>query len=160
MARRKRKYLKYTNKLAEYVLERMESGKNLIEICREYNSGLPEGDATLKPNSIHKWKRDHPDFKEQYNTAYESRIQYMSEYIDDLAHTPLPETGDHKRDNLELTRRKMIIDTIKFELAKLNASRFKQEVKVTHDNAPQIIVQSYAVPDLEANSEEDSEELH
>jgi hypothetical protein len=142
----KRKYLKYSTKLANHVCEEMESGKNLIDICTAYNSKLAEGEATLKPNSIHKWKRDHAEFKEQYNTAYESRIQYLSEYIDAIAHEPLPDTGDHKRDNLELTRKKMIIDTIKFELAKLNSHRFKQVVEVQHQNAPNIVVQSYSTP--------------
>lgn len=157
MARPKRKYLKYTKKIAEHVCQEMEQGKNLIDICNTYNKKLLEGDATLKPNSIHKWKRDHPEFKEQYNTAYESRIQYMSEYIDALAHEPLANTGDHKRDNLELTRRKLIIDTVKFELAKLNANRFKQQVEVTHANAPQIVIQSYAIPNLIDQEDEQDE---
>jgi hypothetical protein len=164
MARpKKRKYLKYTNKLSEYVLERIESGKNLLEICKEYNATLADGEPTLKANSIHKWKRDHPEFKEQYDIAYESNIQYQCEYIEWLSAQPPADTGDYKRDGLLLNQRKNEIDTIKFKLAKLNANRFKQEVKVTHEGAPQIVVQSYATPDLSVqadNKDLDKEELH
>jgi hypothetical protein len=160
MARRKKQPLmRFSKEIAEHICSEMESGKNLIDICNQYNKKLKEGEPTLKANTIHRWKRNKEGFREEYNIAYESRIQYMSEYIDSLAHEPVPDTGDFKRDNMELTRRKIIIDTIKFELAKLNASHFKQEVNVTHENAPQIIVQSYLAP-LDDATDSEEEELH
>jgi hypothetical protein len=56
----------------------------------------------------------------------------------------------------------MIIDTIKFELAKLNAGRFKQQVEVHHKDLPQIIVQSYATSDilLDSDEEDKQDEVH
>lgn len=162
MARKKKQPLmRFSKDLAEHICQQMELGINLVDICKAYNKKAKEGEATLKPNTIHKWKREKPEFREQYNIAYESRIQYMSEYINALAEEPVPDTGDFKRDNQELTRRKIIIDTLKFTLAKLNASHFKQEINVTHENAPQIIVQSYLDPTLDVTKGiNKDEELH
>ena len=156
----KRVYLKYTEELGEYVLQGLEDGKTLTAICFEYNQGKTADGGTLKQNSIHKWKRDHPEFKIQYDIAYESKLQFISEYMEWLAAQPPEETGDHKRDNLLLTQRKNYIDTLKFKLATLNAAHFKQAITVHHENIPQIVVTSYATSVLLDDADEDKEGVH
>ena len=160
MPRPRRKYLKYTKALGEHVCSKIEQGENLIEICNKYNKTLVGDAPTLKSNSIHKWKRDHPEFKEQYDIAYTSNLEYQCEYIEWLSAQPPANTGDYKRDTILLNQRKNEIDTIKFKLAKLNANRFKQELTVTHENAPNIVIQSYSTPVLSEDKGEEHDELH
>lgn len=154
----RRKSLKYSKKLAEYVLTHMEKGKDLVAICKEYNKKLKEGEPTLKENSIHSWKRHHPGFKELYDIAYESRLHYLCEYILWLSAQPPENTGDYKRDAALLNQRKLHIDTVKFTLAKLNAIHFKQEINVSHKNAPTIVLTDYSTSAIVETEDEKEEE--
>lgn len=150
----KAKAMKLTPTIQEYVLTRMELGKTIIEICKEYNKIAEKSDsALLKPNTIHAWKRTNKEFARQYDIAYESRLQYLADYIEDLAKQPAPDTGDAKRDSIELQQRKLEIDTIKFTLAKLNASHYKQHVEVHNTGAPQIVVTSFLNEPLDSHND-------
>jgi hypothetical protein len=151
--KKKKKYLKYSQKLAEYVLSRVEQGKTIKSICQEYNDSIKEGEPTLKENSIHKWKRDHPEFKKLHKIAYDSCIEYLCDYMMWLSQQPPADTGDYKRDAALLNQRKLEIDTLKFTLAKLNASRFKQEINVTGETTQtQIVVANYSTPNVDIST--------
>jgi hypothetical protein len=155
------KKIKYSPSIANMIFTQMESGLTVNEICRKYNKIAEKSDSPqLQPSTIMYWKRSNPDFAKQYDTAYESRMQYLADYIEDLSRAPAPDTGDAKRDSIELQQRKLEIDTIKFTLAKLNAVHFKQYVEVDNKGQPTIVVSSFMEPTINVKSDNDSDSKH
>jgi hypothetical protein len=119
----------YSDKLATYVLGEIEKGRTLTSICRE--EGVPSH-AT-----IHKWVRDdYKGFGAKYQTSRETQLNYFIDQMHDIADAPPPVPPEFVRNdkgemeklegtdrklwvNAENQRRRLKVDAIKFQTAKL-----------------------------------------
>ena len=125
----RKKGVKYTKKIADYILGEIEKGRSLTSICREEN--IP----TYR--SVQQWVRDDKkDFAQGYKQARETQLNYFIDQMHDIADAPPPvppefvenmkgemvplEGADRKLwVNAEVQRRRLKVDTIKFQAGKL-----------------------------------------
>lgn len=134
----------YTYQLAQQICERLSTtDRGLQDIC---------GDNDMPGKStVWRWLSQYPEFWEMYTRAREFQTEIMYDEMERIALEPLPETDvfDLLGNNVgsavngsvamaEVQRRKLIIDVIKFKLAKLQPKRFGDnknmsiDVKVRH----------------------------
>jgi hypothetical protein len=120
--------IKPTKKIKNYVCEQIEMGRSLTDICKE--EGLPAH------RTIHKWVRDDEEFALDYRQARETQMNYLIDVMNDIADLPppvppaevknehgkmVPLEGTERKlwVNAVIQQRRLKIDTIKFQAAKL-----------------------------------------
>lgn len=74
---------KYSVKLQDFIVDKIEGGMTLAEICREY--GPPK--QTIVPNekNCYRWKKKYPEFKKALDDAYQTLIFKMMDEMNDLS---------------------------------------------------------------------------
>lgn len=129
MPRAKNHGIKYSKKVANYILTEIEKGRSLTSICAE--STVPSYRA------VQAWVRENKyEFTKLYRQARETQLNLFIDQMNDIADAPPPvapsfvvndegakvplEGGDRKLwVNAEIQRRRLKVDTIKFQAAKL-----------------------------------------
>jgi len=104
--------LKYSKKLASQVIELMEQGNTLSQVCEKLDV---EG---LKPYTILGWRRFYPEFKDEYELAYDSRSALWSDELYTIASAELPPFDNKLELTAEVQRRRFQIDVLKTILNK------------------------------------------
>lgn len=89
MAKR-RKAVRYTKKLAEFICDKIESGMSVAQIVRKY--GPESGDDFKVPTekTIYRWRRQHQDFKADYDIAYQTFMYRKIDEMYDIGDAELP----------------------------------------------------------------------
>ena len=108
--------LKYNSKTASMVIELMEQGNTLSQVCdilsKEFNI---EG---LKPYTILSWRRNYPEFKEEYEIAYDSRSAMWTDELYAISSEPFPVFDNKLELSAEIQRRRFRLDVLKVLLNK------------------------------------------
>jgi hypothetical protein len=128
MAKRKRN-VGYTKKRAEFILRELEKGRTLTRICTE--------DDLPTYSTVQKWIRDDvEEFAAAYKQARETQLNLWIDQMNDIADLPPPVPPDFVKNekgedvplkdgdrklwvNAENQRRRLKVDTIKFQAGKL-----------------------------------------
>ena len=93
---------KYTKKLADEIIEKMESGKTLSEICRDEK--MPHRGTVIR------WSQsDRCGFRDRYEKAQDIRALTMVDEIIDIADNS---NGETARDRLRVDARKWIVSKL------------------------------------------------
>lgn len=85
MTKKRAPKIRYSKKLATFICKQIEAGHSVADICRKHGrkKGRKDGANTVPESAtIYKWRREHPEFKEQYDIAYQT---YMYSKIDELS---------------------------------------------------------------------------
>lgn len=145
MAAKKRVTVRYSSELADFICSKVEKGLTLTDICRKYKSKMPDR-AT-----IYQWRRKRPGFKEQFDTAYQTKLYGHLDEIYELMDAPLP-TPDEVRakygiesDDMkslktylyaEQQNRRLKVDSLKFITSKIMPKmvpEMSDKIKVDHE---------------------------
>ena len=123
------KMVKHSEKLVSYVLGEIAKGRTLTSICKE--EGIPAH------STIHEWVReDYKGFGAKYQVARETQLNYFIDQMHDIADAPPPIAPEYVTDdsgkrmklegtdrklwcNAETQRRRLKVDAIKFQTAKI-----------------------------------------
>ena len=128
MATKRKRSVGYTKKRGDYILKELEKGRTLTHILKEED--LPTY------STVCKWVREDDDFGRKYKIARESQLNLWVDQMMDIADLPPPvppdfvendkgeqiplKDGDRKLwVNAENMRRRLKVDTIKFQAGKL-----------------------------------------
>lgn len=74
---------KYSQKLQEFIADKIEGGMTLSEVCKEY--GPPKHDACPNEKTCYRWKKKYPEFKKALDEAYQTLIFKMMDEMNDLS---------------------------------------------------------------------------
>jgi hypothetical protein len=107
--------LKYSKRLAALVVDLMEQGNTLSQLCTIVSE---RHGIELQPYTVLGWRRNHPDFKEEYELAYDSRSALWSDELYSIASAPMPLFDDKLQLTAELQRRRLQVDVLKVLLNK------------------------------------------
>jgi len=125
----RRKTVKHTKKIAEYILGEIEKGRSLTSICKE--------ETVPSYRAVQQWVRDDKyDFAAAYKQARETQLNLFIDQMHDIADAPPPVPPEFVKNekgemiplkdmdrklwvNAEVQRRRLKIDTIKFIAGKL-----------------------------------------
>ena len=167
----RKKGVTHTKKVASYILSELEKGRTLTRICKD--------DSVPTYSTVQKWVRDDiEDFGHKYKIARESQLNLWVDQMMDIADLPPPVPPETVKDdkgkevplkdgdrklwvNAENQRRRLKVDTIKFQAGKLAGvmgHNTKAGVQVTGDV---INILNYATmdPALVVNIEESVAEV-
>ena len=104
---------KIVNKIImQNIANRLANGESLVQVCK--TKGMPSY------RSITRAVQDDEQLWEIYRKGRVMQAEYFSDYINDLAVQPLPESVDNRLLNAEVQRRRLEIDTLKWTLAGYN----------------------------------------
>lgn len=163
MATRKKKFIvRYSAELADFICSKVEKGMTLTDICRKYKSKMPES------KTVYQWRRTRPDFKEKYDTAYQTKLYGHLDEIMDLMDAPLP-TPDEVREKYgiegddvkslktylyaEQQNRRLKIDSLKFITSKIMPKmvpEMSDKIKVDHEvKGMTFVLQDWSTPKVE-----------
>jgi hypothetical protein len=146
MATKRKRNVGFTKKRADYILKELEKGRTLTRICKD--------DDLPTYSTVQKWVRDDvEDFAQAYKVARESQLNLWVDQMMDIADLPPPVPPETVKDdkgkeialkdgdrklwvNAENQRRRLKVDTIKFQAGKLAGvmgHNTKAGVQVTGD---------------------------
>lgn len=127
----------YTPEIGEAICAQLATTKDGMEVIARRMG--------KNPQMVWRWLSEKPDFREMYVRAREFQTELMYDEIEKLAYAPLTHNGNPVDDPndpgillegalafAETNRRKMIIDVLKFKLAKLQPRRFGNNTTVDH----------------------------
>lgn len=152
--------VRYSKKIAKFICSKIEDGMTIKAIAQEYAGKVPH------EKSIWRWRTRYPDFKTLIDSALQTKFWMTNDKIGELTNKPLP-TPDElaKKYNTddktlikaylaaELKQRRDVFDKYRLDLSKLAPKMFPEfsdKVQIEHKGnvgGPQIVIQSYAVPD-------------
>lgn len=115
---------KYTPALATAICEAVEDGASLRKACTAAGVGV----ATAR-----RWMEKRPDFAERYARACSQRQNMMEERLLELYELGHEVAKDEINPNAKIQAVKIEIDSIKWQLSKLQPGRYgdKQQIEVT-----------------------------
>ena len=93
------------------IANRLACGESLVTICK--TKDMPSY------RSVTRAVQDDDELWEIYRKGRVLQAEYYSDYINDLAVQPLPESVDNRLLNAEVQRRRLEIDTLKWPLARI-----------------------------------------
>jgi hypothetical protein len=74
---------KYSQKLQDFIVDKIEGGMTLAEVCREY--GPPTHNVVPIEKTCYRWKKKYPEFKKALDDAYQTLIFKMMDEMNDLS---------------------------------------------------------------------------
>ena len=110
---------KYSKKLVEFIVDKIEGGMTLAEVCREYEGTVPT------EKSCYRWKKQYPEFKKALDEAYQTLIFKMMDEMNDLSKKAmvladeLKNCTDMEEAKFESTRLKGQLDATKTRIKAL-----------------------------------------
>ncbi len=135
--------LKYSKRLGDLVIDLMEQGNTLSQLCAIISD---QQGITIAPYTVLGWRRHHPEFKEEYEIAYDSRSALWSDELYSIASAPMPLFEDKLQMTAELQRRRLQVDVLKVLLNKHRPTPTvaKPSTKVDNSSGPVTIsVEAY-----------------
>jgi hypothetical protein len=105
----------YKKELVEKILNRIASGESVRSIAS--TSDMPNA------STIHAWVLENDEFSKKYAVAKQIGAEIDAEKIEEIA----------RNENIDVNRAKLIIDTMKWNLAKKLPGRFGDKMDVTSD---------------------------
>lgn len=106
----------YLPEVADDVCALIADGESLRSVCKR--PGMPNTTKVMR------WLREHPDFREQYAKAMESRADAVFEELFDIA-------DDVTEEPSAVAKARLRIDTRKWALARMSPKKYGD--KVTQD---------------------------
>lgn len=104
----------YSEDLANLILDRLEAGESLTDICAE--PGMPSMRTVLR------WAAEHAGFCHEYSRAREAQAERMDDSIQKEAEATTPENAHAQR---------VKIDALKWRAAKMAPKKFGDKVQHT-----------------------------
>jgi len=135
---------KYSLKIQEFIVDKIEGGMTLAEVCREY--GPPTGIHVPNEKSCYRWKKKYPEFKKAVDDAYQTLIFKMMDEMNDLSKEAmklanlLKQCQDMEDAKFEAVKLKGQLDAVKMRIKALEfmltriAPKLVPELKETPAN--------------------------
>ena len=161
---------KYSQKIVEFIVDKIEGGMTLAEICREY--GPPTHSTVPNEKTCYRWKKKYPEFKKSLDSAYQTLIFKFMDEMNDLSKKILrmskevrefevvvDDMGDKDysgrnlaKDNLkmEIEACKLRHKSLEFMLTRIAPKlvpELKEDSQTTFTNLPPINIINYSRPD-------------
>jgi hypothetical protein len=114
---------KYSPKIVDFIVDKIEGGMTLAEVCREY--GPPSSELIPNEKSCYRWKKKYPEFKKALDDAYQTLIFKMMDEMNDLSKESmrladeLKESGNMREAKFEAIRLKGQLDAVKTRIRAL-----------------------------------------
>lgn len=121
--------MRYTTKWRDYIAAMIVDGESLVSISKK--EGHPSYSVLCQ------WRRFYPDFKEAIDNAKLDRAELLAEKALSIAEDPelIGDTRDDQK--IELDRKKIVIDNLKWMAEKSDPAKYGKQTKITGDkNAP------------------------
>lgn len=141
----KKKPTKYSKKVAEFLCSKIEQGMNPTNVVKNYP------DQMCSYGTIWVWRREHKEFREMLDLAYESYIMLMIDEMDDITRNKTPLHFDREEARAYADDRRIrlnALDKLTGRAAAVLTKRFDTKQTIVHEGenlgGPQIIIQSYA----------------
>lgn len=115
--------LKYSNKVQDFIVDKIEGGMTLAEVCREY--GPPNSTVIPNEKTCYRWKKKYPEFKKALDDAYQTLIFKMMDEMNDLSKEAmnlkdqLSACTDIGEAKFEATKLKGMLDAVKTRIKAL-----------------------------------------
>lgn len=105
----------YTEELAKEICLRISNGRSLSAVCRD--SDMPSRSI------IYDWLAEKKEFSDRYHEADLQRADFHADEMIDIADNVIPDAA-------EVAKAKLQIDTRKWQVARMNATKYgdKQQV--------------------------------
>lgn len=160
MTSKRSKKVAFTQKVKEFILDKMSQGYDIAQICEKWPDKVPHRD------SIYRKSITDPEFGEQINQGYTillmHRLDELHKISGQTASEAYPHVEDWRQAEATLKRR---IDEAKFVLGKMApilSKRFDKAQKIEVEGAnigPQLTVINYHMPEIEAKNATIIEEI-
>lgn len=107
--------VEYTPELGEEICVRIAQGETLISICRD--------DHMPNPASLYMWLDNFPEFAKIYQQARLKQADYKAEEVELWANRKAS-------DPVDVSRHRLIVDTLKWRAAQQRPTRWGKQVKI------------------------------
>lgn len=125
----------YTPELGDKICEGIANARPLVKICQD--DGMPA------PSSVYKWRREHPEFSENYDKAREDQADLLVEEMLDISDNsvgnplivddvPMLDTDGKPVmivDGPSVSHAKLKVDTRKWAASKFKPNRYADKVQ-------------------------------
>lgn len=123
----------FTKDLADKICEKLALGESMRTVCKD--------EEIPSMQTIFRWLREKPEFREQYEVAKQESTDAMSEDILDIADDGTndwmereAENGSYTVLNTEaISRSRLRVDTRKWLMAKMKPKKYGEKMDVTSD---------------------------
>lgn len=153
---------KYSKKITDFIVDKIEGGMSLAEICREY--GPPKNDVMPIEKTCYRWKKKYPEFKKALDEGYHTLIFKFMDEMNDLSKKVLilaQEIRDAESEDLrelvvklkaQMDAYKLRHKSLEFMLTRI-APKLVPDLKETPkqtaiDSLPRINIISYCEPSV------------
>jgi hypothetical protein len=156
--------IRYSKALANFICEKIEDGMCVAEIVRKYGPKSKHYKVPTTP-TIYRWRRQHPEFKKDYDIAYQTFVYSKIDEMYSLMNEEPPTVSDIKKQtgdedphpsiirsylSAKQQERRLKIDTLKFIAAKLAPKlvpELSDKIDVKHDidNKIQIVMPDWSL---------------
>lgn len=110
----------YTNELAKEICLRISNGRSLSSVCR---------DKDMPSRSIvYDWLADNKDFSDRYHEADLQRADYHADEMIEIADSV-------EADTAEVAKARLQIDTRKWQVARMNATKYGDKVEIDNKSS-------------------------
>jgi len=86
----RRKPIRYTKKLKEFICTKIETGMCVADIVKKYGPKAMEKPIVPLERTIYRWRREHDEFREAYDIAYQTFIYGKIDEMYTLMDQPIP----------------------------------------------------------------------
>jgi len=111
---------KYSQKVVEFIVDKIENGMTLAEVCKEY--GPPTHNVVPNEKSCYRWKKKYPEFKKALDEAYQTLIFKFMDEMNDRSKKVL--------EIAKLLKESVDMDSAKFEAIKLRGEMDAHKVRL------------------------------
>lgn len=150
---------KYSIKLTEFIVDKIESGMNLADVCKKF--GPESGGVVPNETNCYRWKKKYPEFKAAIDAAYQTFIFKLMDEGDSLTKevmeitSALKNAGDNEEARFEATKLRGRLDAVKMRMKYIEftltriAPKLVPDLKESQSNInvalPAITLINYAV---------------
>lgn len=119
----------FSQEIADKLCEQMAEGRSIRNIVKT-DEGMPA------LSTVFKWLKDFPAFSEQYARAREMQADALFEELTEVAEDAL-----NAESAVEVSARKLIVDTHKWRLSKIVPKRFGDKLELAGNAESPLTVQ-------------------
>lgn len=133
---------KYSQKIQDFIVDKIEEGMTLAEVCREY--GPPKGEIVPNEKTCYRWKKKYPEFKKAIDEAYQVLIYKLMDEMHILSKKVMNMAHDLSRT--------LDISDAKFEAIKLKGEMDACKTRIKTIEFTLTRIAPILVPSLKDNS--------
>ena len=134
----------YSKAKAAFVLEKIETGMSVTAIHKRWPEKVPQASAVFK------WARDHEDFREELDLAYDLYVKALIDEYDEISSADIDELYPKLDGKYAFEARRARMSFLSFMILKVSpflSKKWDQKQTVVHEGlenlGPQLVIANY-----------------